>query len=1142
MIRWFTENGIAANFLMLAILVSGSYVAINDIPLEVTPALSWDTVMIDMPYRGATAKDVERAILIPVEEALEGIGEIEHLNADGSRGRARFYLNAKPGTDLQKLMDDVKARIDTITTFPQETERPRVFIPESATTGRFQLLRIAVAGDLNRDDLLQAARRVQKDVLEMPGISLAYVRGARPYEISVEAKLDRLLAFNLTFQDLADAVRSYSIDLPAGAIDSDSGTFIVRTKGQAFNHDEFASIPVRSANGAEVLLGEVATINDGFAEGNPELFFNGKPMLMIPVMRVGKENALQISNQIHEYVRTAHTRFPAGVELTVFGDESKNIRQRLSTLGISMLQGGILVLIILGLFMRPALAFWIVIGIPVSFAGAALLMPWFGITANSMSLFGFIIVLGIVVDDAIVTGENVFSKMKDGLPSLEAAVHGTHEVATPVTFGALTTVVAFIPLFFFDGTWGDFAKQIPPVVAPVLLFSLVESKLILPAHLKHLSNRPRHGWFSRFQAGIASALERFIERIYQPTLVWAVGNRSTVLALFVGMAAVMTGYCVGGRMGFVSFPTVDTSRVSALLDLPNDTPYEVTDRYVDRIEDAVEQLREEFVDPLTGKSLVGHTIRLTGGRTPGTPYDKSRGYLGFEVLPPEERSEPGPTNSVLAARLSEIIGPIPEATQFSVYSESSLSKGEEYDDEHLNIELRGPTSPEKAEVAQEIKRMLEGFEGISSAWARVNYGQDELELSLKPRAAELGLTQANLARQIRQAFYGEEAQRVQRGIDDIRVMVRLPKAARESLHTLDQFKIKTPRGAEVPLATVASINFAKAPSFVERNDRAEIIRCGARPVNETVDILGIADELKPRLDELCTEHNLSYQFQGYVAEARDAQRQTIIGAAILLMTLYGLLSIALRSLIQPVYVMLAVPFAVIGALLGHIIMGLTPSYLSIFGMLALAGVAVNDTLVMVDYVNQRRAAGVTLLDAALEAGGRRFRPIFLTSVTTFVGLLPLMLERSLQAQFLIPMAVSLAFGVLFATGITLYLVPCALLLGEDVGIAFAKIGRWYTAPFRGTQTSPAQRSLRNAGTARPETHAVRPNPVSGVNHGDPTERNVRQRSPMVWAVSLAQRVATSIRPVPKLRSSPLSVTSALRPVGIASAASAGSLT
>jgi multidrug efflux pump subunit AcrB len=478
---------------------------------------------------------------------------------------------------------------------------------------------------------------------------------------------------------------------------------------------------------------------------------------------------------------------------------------------------------------------------------------------------------------------------------------------------------------------------------------------------------------------------------------------------------------------------------------------------MDRISAALEQVKTEFVDPGSGESIVRNVARVVGGYGAGGPFDKSRGYLSLEVMAPDERSEPGPRNSEIANRWTEIVGPIPEATTFRVYAEQTLKKGREYDDEYLNIELRGPSSPAKAELAQRIKEMLQGYAGISTAWAHVNYGQDELELSLKPRAAELGLTQALLAQQVRQAFYGEEAQRVQRGVDDIRVMVRLPKQARQSLHTLDRLRIRTPRGAEVPLATVAQVSFTKAPSFVERNDGAEVIRIGAQPVDEQVDVIAISREITPRLRQMCREENLSFQFLGYVAEAEEARQQTMLGGMALFVTLYGMLAVALKSLIQPLYVMLAVPFAIIGALLGHMIMGLTPSYLSVFGMLALAGVAVNDTLVMVDYVNRRRAAGSSLRAAAREAGAKRFRPIVLTSVTTFAGLTPLLLDRSLQAQFLIPMAVSLAFGVLFATTVTLYLVPCSLLLGEDARRAARSFWQWYTLPLRRGTAAEATR-------------------------------------------------------------------------------------
>jgi multidrug efflux pump subunit AcrB len=1051
LIRWFAVNGIAANFLMLAILLGGVYSAFYRVPLEVSPSLSLNSVNVEMNYLGGTAKDVERAILIPIEEALEGVSGIKQLRAYGSRGSGRIRIEAEAGADLQVLMDEVSARIDTITTFPNETERPRVSIPDSGMW--FEVLNVAVTGDMDPYDLLRVTRRVHEDILELPGVSLANIDDVRRFEISVEADMEQLIAYGLSFQDLADAIRRFSVDLPAGAIDSEGGTYVVRTKGQAYSEREFEKIPIRTADGAEVLLGEVADVKDGFEEGEVVVEFNNQPAMFIEVLRTGNESAIDISNKIREYVANARTRFPEGVNLYVWDDESISIRGRLGTLTGSLFQGSILVLIVLGLFLRPSLAFWIVLGIPIAFAGGVIMMPWFGVTANVMSLFGFIIVVGIVVDDAIVTGENVYSKMKEGMPPLEAAVQGTHEVATPVTFGAVTTMVAFLPLLFFDGRWGDFAKQIPPIVAPVLLFSLVESKLILPAHLKHLRVKTTMGGYSRMQGKIADGLEKFIEKIYQPTLAFAVKNRWSVGAIFVAMALTMTGYCVGGNMDFVSFPSVDRQRITASLDLPNDTPLSTTVRYVQRMEAAVQQLKKEYIDPGTGESLIKNISYEVGSARHGSGFDKSRGYVSVEVMSPDERSEPGPRNSVLAERWTEIVGPIPEANRFRIHAESTMVRGGNDDDaESLNLELRGPSSPEKTKAAEEIRDMLEAYEGISSAWAYVNYGQDELELSLKPRAAELGLTQSLLAQQIRQSFFGEEAQRVQRGIDDIRVMVRLPRKDRESLHTLNEMKIRTPDGAAVPLETIADIKFTKAPSFVERNDGAEVIQIAGQPVDETVNILGIAAEITPRLDELSSANNLSYRFRGYVAEAADAQRQTILGGLALLLTLYALLSMALRSLKLSLIVMTAVPFGIIGALLGHIIMDMTPSYLSIFGMLALAGIAVNDTLIMVDFVSRRQEEGATLKEAALLAGARRFRPIMLTSVTTFLGLTPLMMDKSLQAQFLIPMAVSLAFGVIFATAITLFLVPCALLITDDVTSLLGKMKGWYFRPFKSARS------------------------------------------------------------------------------------------
>ncbi|MFI4874026.1 MAG: efflux RND transporter permease subunit, partial [Blastopirellula sp. JB062] len=1046
MMRWFATIGIAANFMMLAILVGGVYTALFNIPLEVSPERSFESVRVDMTYRGGTAKDVEQAILIPIEESLEGVEGIRDIISEGRQGQGRVTVDAEPGSDLRVLMEDISARIDTITSFPDETERPQISIPDSSNW--WEVLSIAVTGRLSPHELREVARKVQEDVILLPGISRAQVQGDREYEISVEVDTEKLLAYGLSLQDLADAIQQYSIDLPAGSIESESGTFIVRTRGQAYSEQEFNKIPIHAADGSDVLLGEVAKITDGFEEGEKIVEFNGRPALFVEVLRTGKENAIDISEKVHQYVDKARTRFPEGIELFIWDDESIEIRGRLTTLVESLIQGSLLVLLLLGLFLRPGLAFWIVAGIPVGFAGGVMLMPWFGVTANVMSLFGFIIVVGIVVDDAIVTGENVYLKMKEGLSPLDAAVEGTEEVTVPITFGALTTMVAFVPLMFFEGSWGDFASQVPPVVAPVLLFSLIESKLILPAHLKHLRPVPHDNPFTRFQTAIADGLEYFIERVYQPTLNFAVRHRISVLALFTAMMLAMVGYCLSGRMEFIAYPSVEKQRISANLDLPDDTSLETTARYMQRIEDALLQVQKEFVDPETGESLVRNISKIVGAARIHRDFDKSHGAISFEILAPSLRSGKGPRNSDIGARWNELIGPIPEATEFRIRSDSSVNRDRNVDGENLNIELRGPMSPAKAEAARRVKSMLEEYEGFSSAWANINYGQDELELRLKPLAAELGLTQQMLAQQIRQSFFGEEAQRLQRGIDDIRVMVRLPRDQRESLHTLESMRIRTPRGADVPLSTVADISFTKALSSVDRKNGAEILRCGAQPADGAVDVLGIVEELSPRLDELCQEYGLSYQYVGYVAEAEDAQRKTIIGACLLAFVLYGLLAVALKSLEQPFFVMLAIPFAIIGALLGHIAMDITPSYLSVFGMLALAGVAVNDTLVMVDYVNHRLAAGETLKQAALQAGARRFRPIMLTSITTFVGLTPLLLDESLQAQFLIPMAASLAFGVLFATIVTLFLIPCALLTAEDARSIVSAVAQWYVRPFQ----------------------------------------------------------------------------------------------
>ena len=1047
MIRWFARNPVAANLLMVAILLAGIHSAFFRVTLEVEPSWKRNVIEVNIPYRGATAKDVERAILLPIEAALEGVDGIDMLNADGNRGSARIWVEARNGYDLRTLLEDVQSRIDAISTFPNEIERPTFRIPDRSHER--QVLKVAVTGNLSPRELLKVGRRVRDDLLEIEGISLVDLEGDRTFEIAVEADTGRLEAYNLGFGDLADAIRRSSIDLPAGAIRSTSGTLVVRTRGQAYNRDEFAKIPVRASNGSEVLLGEVADIKDGFEERDLVLEFNGKPSLWVKVLRVGDESALEIAKKVKKYVKNAPSRFPEGIHLYITEDESIRIRGRLGTLTWSLLQGCGLVLLMLGLFLRPKLAFWVLMGIPVSFAGAVFLMPGLGVTANITSLFGFLIALGLVVDDAIITGENIYSKFKAGMDPFEASVKGTQEVAIPVTFGALTTIVAFLPLLFFEGDWGQFAKQVPPVVALVLLFSLVESKLVLPSHLTSLKKEiSRPGLFSRFQQSIANSLGWFVTRVYQPSLEFAVSNRTSVVSGFIAVALIMAGYCLGGRMGFVSIPSVEKPGVMAYLDLPNNSTIDDTLYHVDRIVAATEQLKKEFMNPGTEDSLIVNVIKIAGWGGHHGGLDASRGLVKIELMPQSHRSKPGPKNSVIVERWLELVGPIPEANYFVIRGEKIGGKRKDREQEPLELELRGVSSEKKNEIARQISDYLKSFDGIATSWARVNNGQDELEFTLKPRATELGLNQVSLARQVRQAFYGEEAQRIQRETDEIRVMVRLPKKSRESLHTLERLRIRTPGGVEVPLTTVANIAFIKAPSHVERNDRAEVIRIGAQPKDEAVDIIGIAKEATPRLLEIINEaENLSFQFTGYVAESEETKRKTILGFIALLLAIYALLAIPFKSLIQPIFVLISVPFGLVGALLGHIVMDITPSHLSVFGMLALTGVVVNDSLVLVDYINRKCREGVPLSKAVLLGGTRRFRPIILTSATTFLGLLPLLLDRSMQAQFLIPMAVSLGAGILISTAITLYLIPCVLVLADDFGKILARMRDWYLRPF-----------------------------------------------------------------------------------------------
>ena len=1048
MIRWFAKNDIASNLLMVAIVLAGLYTAFNKIPLEVQPSYDIGEVEINMRFRGASPQDVQEHIVKPIERALRDLPGVKLIDSKARSGSANIDVEAEDGADLRELRDEVEARVGAINTFPGETERPEIHIPNMSNYR--EVLTIAITGELSENDLYKTARRVENELLDLPEISRTDMRGTQPLEISIEADDQKLRDYGLSFEDLVNAIRRSSLALSAGSLRTPVGSIMIRTDGQAYTQEDFSNIVVTAQDGAQIQVGDLADIKDGFEDAQMMTRFNGEPAIMIDILRAADENAIEISDAVQRYIENTSPLLPNGVSLSAWDDESIRIRGRLSTLGNSLIMGAGLVLLVLGLFLRPMLAFWVVLGIPISFAGGVLLMPYFGMTANTMSIFAFIIVLGIVVDDAIVTGENIYTKLRENLTPLDAAVIGTKEVATPVTFGAITTIVAFIPLSYFPGFWSAWTSQIPPIVASVLVFSLIESKLILPSHLKHLStNRRKMGGFARFQKWVADSLERAIEKFYRPVLALASKYRYTTIALFFALAMAGFGYHKSGEIGFVDMPKVERYRISAYLSMIDNTPFEETDSQISHIAACAEEMKRELIDPGTGESLVRNIMTSTGASRWGGAGDPEQGFASLEIMPPSERSEPGPTNAEIAKMWEEKIGEIENVRYLRVSGEwGSRSRGQE-ELNSLSVELRGEDSEEKRAIAEEIELLFEAQEGIQGAHADNQRQREEFAITLKPRALELGITQRALAQQIRQAFYGEEAQRLQRDGEEIRVMVRLPKEKRESMFTFENLTIQAPNGSIIPFSTVATASLQEAPGTIESLNGAQVSYINAQPKNQEVKIMEMAERLSPQISEIVAKSSdLSWIWAGYIKEQRETSSRYTWLYGLLILTLYGLLAIPFKSLLQPFIVLLAVPFGVIGAYAGHILLDITPSYLSVFGIMALTGVVVNDSLVLVDFINQKRREGMDLHEAVRISGVRRFRPIFLTSITTFAGLMPLMFDRAIHAQFLKPMAVSLGFGILFATIITLFLIPTAYLALEDLKALFRPLWRWYAKPFK----------------------------------------------------------------------------------------------
>ena len=1062
-INWFARNPVAANLMMVFIIVSG-VIASSLVTEEVFPEVDLDRISIQVPYLGAAPEEVEEAVVIRIEEAIQGIDGIKQIVSTASEGNASVMVELELGADSRRVVDEVKNNVDAITTFPLETEKPII----RELTNRNQVTDIAISGSADIFALKAFAEQVRDELSAHPEITQVEIVSAPPYEISIEVSESALRRHGLTFDQVANAVRRSSLDLPGGSVRSDGGEILLRTIGQAYRGREFEELVLWTRpDGSRLRLADVATVVDGFEETDQFAWFNQDPTVMVSVFRTGDQSALNISAATAEYVREAQARLPDGVTLTIWQDQALVLNDRLTLMLRNAAAGFVLVFIVLLLFLELRLAFWVSLGIPISFLGAIALMPSLDVSVNVISLFAFILVLGIVVDDAIIVGENIYRHQEDHGEGLRGSIEGAREIATPVTFAVLTTVAAFMPLMFVPGMMGKIFRVIPLIVIPALLFSLVESLGILPAHLSYLpKRRSKPGPWRRFQGLFSNGLKRFIQRVYRPVLEMALRWRYVTAAIGLATLILTGGMVLGGWATFQFFPSIEADFMSVSVTMPQGTPAAVTEQAVARLEDGAARVRARLLEE-TGLDYFRHVSAAVGdqpmGSRGGGPMGPMNvisspniGEVTIELAPAETRSY---TSEQVNTMWREMTGPIPEAVEIG-FNASMMNVGDDID-----VQLAGPDLERLQAAADEVKARLAAYAGVYDISDSFLAGKPEMQLGIRPAAETVGLTLQDLGRQVRQAFYGEEAQRIQRGRDDIRVMVRYPRDERRSLGDLENMRIRTPNGDEVPFTQVAEVAPGRGFSTITRVDRNRAVNVTAAvdpAVTSSVEVIG---DLQTRiLPEVLSKYSgVFYTFEGMQAEQADAVGGLQRGFVLALLMIFGLLAVPLRSYIQPLIIMAAIPFGLVGAIWGHMFMGLDVTMMSMFGLVALTGVVVNDSLVMVDFVNRKRLVHDNLHDAVAEAGMNRFRPILLTSLTTFFGLMPLMLERSMQAAFLVPMAVSLAFGVIFATFITLILVPIAYLILEDIGRMFRQLlGRAEPAAVQASSGEAAPVTARTA--------------------------------------------------------------------------------
>ncbi|MFC7048325.1 efflux RND transporter permease subunit [Emcibacter nanhaiensis] len=1030
-VKWFVNNPVATNLIMIVILIGGimGYQSVGKIAF---PTFPLNEIRVSVNYLGAGPREVEERVLVRVEEAVFDLQGIKRLYSRAREGNGMVRIEVEDGYDPDKMLNEVKARVDAINTLPALSERPIV----ERDYAQSDVINLVVYGDIGEKELKELGRDIRDKIATIPGAAKTQLDAVRDYEISIEVSELDLQKYGLTFDDVSNAIARSSVNMPAGKVDNESGQIQIMTRGQAYVQEDFENIVVlRNEDGTRVLLKDVARVVDGFTDDQFRIGFNGKPGVLLFVRTEGTPDVVQLSKQINKMIEEEiRPTLPEGVQMDNWFDTSDFFNSRLSMLLWNGISGLILVFVCLMIFLNVELSFWVTAGIAISFLGCLMLLPSTGVSLTMISLFAFILILGIVVDDAIIIGESIHRENQHGVIGGEGAIVGTEKVAKPVIFSALTTMIAFLPLAFLPGNSGKVTYVIPVVVILCLCFSLLESLLILPTHLRHggekgtgflskvanlslirnvLDNMSK--LFTRIQDKASQFLNWFVYSWYRPFLDKVLHRAGLSLCIILAGSMIVFSLNIAGWVKNTFMPDVPMDFVQARIDFPAGSPYDTIDQATHILEDAALKLKDELAQEYPDQKVIKDVLTWTSNRS-----GSARAFL--ILVPAEERD----VNVVqITERWRDMTPVIPDAKNVNFDFSGQGSSGPTID---LLIKSRNPEQIEQAALA--LKDVYRGYNGLYNVTDSGDTARMEAVLNLKPSAENLGLSLADIARQVRQAFYGDEVQRIPRGPDDVKVMVRLPKEDRTSFDTMNDLYVRTPGGEEVPFGAAADISYRQAYTTIERTDRMRTLEVMA---NVDPDVANASEILKDIEEKYFPEWkkkfpDVEFSLEGDQREEQEFMQSLASGFGIALLAIYFLMAVAFKSYIQPFLIFTAIPFGYMGAILGHLALGMDLSIYSILGIVAAAGVVINDNLVLLDYIHKLRDRGHDALRAIEIAAEERFRPIFLTSLTTFIGLVPMMMETSVQAKFLVPTVVSLAFGVALSSIATLFLVPILYLM------------------------------------------------------------------------------------------------------------------